>query len=106
MGETEAMPEPVASLADVPFLRLTADRETIAQIDALVGLAVKQLTRSGFAEAEVEPILARANAMLTAAAGRCDEDLPPSDAYLVRRGGQVILRCYHNPAHEMVMQGR
>ena len=106
MGETEAMPEPASSLADVPFLRLSTDRATINEIDALIAFAVKQLGRAGFADPEVEPILARANAMLTAAAGRCDEDLPPSDAYLLRRGGQVILRCYHNPAHEMVMQGR
>ncbi len=108
MGDVEAMPEPeaAASLADVPFLRLSADADTIAQIDALIGVVVTQIARSGFAEAEVGPVLARANAMLTAAAGRCDEDLPPSDAYLIRRGGKVYLRCYHDPVHEIIMKGR
>ncbi|KFI30701.1 hypothetical protein CDV50_18630 [Haematobacter massiliensis] len=33
---------------------------------------------------------------------RCDLDLPPSEVYSVIVGDQLVYRCYHNPAHELL----
>ena len=48
-----------------------------------------------------------ANALFGAASAKCNLETPPEDIAVTQdNAGALILRCYHNPAHEWDWNGR
>jgi hypothetical protein len=59
----------------------------------------RALTVAGMAAAQ------SVNALLSAVSAKCTLDAPPEEIELRTKGGKLIYRCYHNPAHEFDLSG-